>query len=118
MTPANPALGAGRQPWMEPALRHRFAGCFHFSGRDVRFLHGLPRHLLRQCGYQVCLEWFRLLPGGFTFPPDAVGIMRLPARRLIVGPGQDVENVNFGWWYKFGTAWGSTDATVFGHGLA
>jgi hypothetical protein len=54
-----------------------------------------------------------LIPGGFTFPLDAVGYAAA-SQTIEVSPGQDVKNVNFGWWYKYGTAWGSTDATVFG----
>ncbi|MGA2505587.1 MAG: hypothetical protein ABSG01_16015 [Anaerolineales bacterium] len=54
-----------------------------------------------------------LLPGGWTFPMDAVSYAA--ASHTVVGSaGQDVKNVNFGWWYKYGIAWGSTDATVFG----
>jgi hypothetical protein len=55
-----------------------------------------------------------LIPGNWTFPLDAVD--HLIARQTVtVGAGQDVKNVNFGWWYKYGTAWGSENATVVGN---
>ncbi len=54
-----------------------------------------------------------LLPGGWTFPTDAVSYAAA-SHTVVVSAGQDVKNVNFGWWYKYDTAWGSTDATVFG----
>ena len=54
-----------------------------------------------------------LLPGGFTVPAEAIG-NAVANRTVIVGAGEDVKGVDFGWWYKYGTAWGSTNATVFG----
>ena len=33
---------------------------------------------------------------------------------MTVGAGEQANNVNFGWWYKMGTPWGDTSATVFG----
>jgi hypothetical protein len=55
-----------------------------------------------------------LLPGGWTYPLDAVGYA-LANQTVTVSPGQELKNVNFGWWYKYGTVWGSTNATVFGN---
>lgn len=54
-----------------------------------------------------------LLPGGFTVPEDAVG-NAVAGRTVTVGVGEELKGIDFGWWYKYGSAWGSTDATVFG----
>ena len=54
-----------------------------------------------------------LQPGGWTFPDESVG-NPLASQTVTVGQGQLLNNVNFGWWYQFGTAWGSTSASVFG----
>ena len=54
-----------------------------------------------------------LLPGTWTFPLDAVD-HPMAEQTVTVGAGQDVKNVNFGWWYKCGTAWGSENGTVYG----
>jgi hypothetical protein len=55
-----------------------------------------------------------LLPGNWTFPIEAMGTNTIASQTVNVSSGQELTNVNFGWWYKYGTAWGSTDATVFG----
>jgi len=54
-----------------------------------------------------------LLPGSWTVPAEAVGYA-LANRTITVSAGQETNNVDFGWWYKYGSAWGSTNATVFG----
>jgi hypothetical protein len=54
-----------------------------------------------------------LLPGGWTVPADAIGYA-LANQTITVNAGQMMNNVNFGWWYKFGSGWGSTNASVFG----
>jgi hypothetical protein len=55
-----------------------------------------------------------LQPGGWTFPVESVG-NPLASQTVVVGQGQKVNNVNFGWWYQFGSAWGSNNASVFGN---
>jgi len=55
-----------------------------------------------------------LLPGQWTYPADAIG-NTLASQTVTVSSGQDLTNVNFGWWYDLGTAWGSTNAKVFGN---
>jgi hypothetical protein len=54
-----------------------------------------------------------LLPGGWTYPLDAVG-NAVASQTVTVDPDQELKNVNFGWWYKYGAAWGSSNASVFG----
>jgi hypothetical protein len=54
-----------------------------------------------------------LLPGNWTYPAGAVG-GTLASQTVTVAAGQDSNDNNFGWWYKFGTPWGNTSATVFG----
>ena len=54
-----------------------------------------------------------LLPGNWTVPADAIGFA-LANQTVTVSAGQDIKSVDFGWWYKYGTGWGSTNATVFG----
>jgi hypothetical protein len=54
-----------------------------------------------------------LTPGTWAYPEVALGFTRAD-RTVTLNPGQDLKGVDFGWWYKFGTAWGSQDATVFG----
>jgi hypothetical protein len=55
-----------------------------------------------------------LLPGAWTYPPDAVN-QPIASQTITVAAGQDVKNVNFGWWYEFGNPWGSQTASVFGN---
>jgi hypothetical protein len=55
-----------------------------------------------------------LLPGRWTYPADTDG-NTLASQTVTVNAGQDLTNVNFGWWYEFGAAWGSTNAAVFGN---
>jgi hypothetical protein len=55
-----------------------------------------------------------LLPGQWTYPGDAVG-NTLASQTITVAAGQDVSGVDFGWWYEFGTDWGTTNAAVFGN---
>jgi len=54
-----------------------------------------------------------LLPGTWTYPMDAVG-NTIANQTITVSAGQKLNNVNFGWWYQFGSGWGSSDGTVFG----
>ncbi len=54
-----------------------------------------------------------LLPGNWTYPLESAG-QTLASQTVTVGAGEQANNVNFGWWYKMGTPWGDTSATVFG----
>jgi hypothetical protein len=55
----------------------------------------------------------KLLPGTWTWPQSAVGLSN--ARLSVtVGPGQVVTNTDFGWWFKYGSGWGSTNSSVYG----
>ena len=51
-------------------------------------------------------------PGTWTFPADAIG-ETLANQTVTVTAGQK-SNVDFGWWYEFGSGWGSSNASVFG----
>jgi hypothetical protein len=52
-----------------------------------------------------------LIPGRWSSPAVEAS---LASRTYAVGAGEDVNNVNLGWWYQFGSGWGDTDATVYG----
>jgi hypothetical protein len=54
-----------------------------------------------------------LQPGNWTAPEDAVN-QTIARRTVTVATGQDLKGVDYGWWYKYGVGWGSTNATVFG----
>ncbi len=54
-----------------------------------------------------------LVPGTWTYPLDAVHQL-LAGQTITVNAGQDVNNVNFGWWFKYGQPWGSQTGMVFG----
>jgi hypothetical protein len=54
-----------------------------------------------------------LIPGTWTNPNTAIG-NALASQTITISAGQDVKNMNFGWWYHFGSGWGSPNATVFG----
>ncbi len=54
-----------------------------------------------------------LWPGSWTFPLQSHGYI-IAEQTIQVNSGQDLKNVNFGWWYKMGTGWGSENSTVFG----
>lgn len=54
-----------------------------------------------------------LLPGGWTVPASAVGDSHA-SQTVTVEAGQVLRGVDFGWWYQYGTSWGSTNASVFG----
>ncbi len=47
-----------------------------------------------------------LWPGLWTVPAEDVGFA-LADQTVTLAAGQNLNNVNFGWWYKIGTAWGN-----------
>ncbi len=54
-----------------------------------------------------------LIPGNWTHP-SPTGNLNIASQTVTVTTGQDANNTDFGWWYKMGTPWGDTSATVFG----
>ncbi len=53
------------------------------------------------------------LPGNWTYPVESAG-QTIAMQTIVVDANTITGHVNFGWWYKFGTPWGDTSATVFG----
>lgn len=55
-----------------------------------------------------------LIPGQWTYPEE-IADNPLISQTVAVSAGQEVAGIDFGWWYDYGTAWGSTNASVFGN---